>query len=230
MSEFINSSVFMGVTLTFLAYGTGVVCNRITKSAVFNPILISVVLIIAFLAGFNIDYEVYERGSEIISYLLTPATICLAIPLYVQFELLKKNFPALMIGISTGVITSLISVLALSALFGLNHSEYVTFLPKSITTAIGMGISEELGGSVAITVTVIITTGIIGNTFAGAVCKICRITDPVAAGVAIGTASHALGTARAFEMGITEGAVSSLSMVISGLLTVVGANIFSVLM
>ena len=133
-------------------------------------------------------------------------------------------------GIATGVITSLSSVLILSWIFKLNHAEYVTLLPKSITTAIGMGVSEELGGYVAITVAIIIITGIIGNIIAEAVCKLFRITDPIAKGVGIGSASHAIGTTTAMELGKTEGAMSSLSIVVSGFLTVLLAGIFANMM
>ena len=130
-------------------------------------------------------------------------------------------------GIGSGVLASLCSVLALSLLFRLDHASYVTFLPKSITTAIGMGVSEELGGYVSITVAVIILTGILGNMFAETACRLFRITEPIARGVAIGSASHAIGTARAMELGPVEGAMSSLSIVVSGLLTVVGAAVFA---
>ena len=119
------------------------------------------------------------------------------------------------------------SVLALSRIFGLSHELYVTLLPKSITTAIGMGVSEELGGIVTITVAVIIITGILGNVIAELVCKIFRIQNPIAKGLALGTASHAIGTAKAMEMGPVEGAMSSLAIAVAGLLTVIGASVFA---
>ena len=159
--------------------------------------------------------------------MITPATICLAVPLYERLSVLKKNYKAIIAGILSGVVTSLLNVWVFALMFGFSHAEYVTFLPKSITTAIGMGLSEELGGYGAITAAVIIITGILGNMIAEFVCKICRITEPVAKGIAIGTSSHAMGTARAMEMGETEGAVSSLSIVVAGLLTVAGAGAFA---
>ena len=158
---------------------------------------------------------------------MTPATICLAVPLYEQLALLKKHRNAILAGIVSGVMTSLAVVFLLSMLFSLDHSAYVTLLPKSITSAIGMGVSEELGGYVPITIAVIIMTGILGNVTAEAVCRIFRITEPVARGVAIGTSSHAIGTARAMEIGQIEGAMSSLSIVVSGLLTVAAAPFFA---
>ncbi len=176
---------------------------------------------------FHIDYNIYNQGANYISFLLTPSTICLAVPLYEQWELLKKNYKAVFLGITSGVLTSLCSILILAYLFQLDHASYVTLLPKSITTAIGIGVSEELGGYVSITVTIIIITGVIGNMFAEAICKIFKICDPIAKGIAIGTSSHAVGTAKAMEMGAIEGAMSSLSIVVSGILTVIGANIFA---
>ena len=225
MSEFFETSVFFGVFISLLAYGLGVVLKKKWKLAIFNPLLIAVAVTILCLCLFRIDYAVYKEGAECISFLLTPATICLAVPLYEQIELLKKNYKAIIIGIVAGVVTSMTSVLLLVLLFRLDYASYVTLLPKSITTAIG--ISEELGGYVPITVAVIIVTGVIGNMLAETVCRAFKIYDPVAKGIAIGSSSHAIGTAKAMEMGEVEGAMSSLSIVVSGILTVIGANIFA---
>lgn len=227
MSELLGDSLFFGVVVSVLAYQVGVWIKRKWKLAVFNPLLISIVLVAAVLLIFDVDYERYNEGAKYLSYLLTPATVCLAIPLYEQLEQLKKNAKAIAAGILSGVLSSLGSVLALAAAFGLSHEEYVTLLPKSITTAIGMGVSEELGGIVTITVAVIIVTGVLGNIIAELVCRIFRIHEPVAKGIAIGSASHAIGTAKAMEMGEVEGAMSSLSIAVSGLLTVVGASVFA---
>ena len=227
MSEVLGDSLFFGVVVSVLAYQAGLWIKRKWKLAVFNPLLISIFLVIAVLLIFDVDYERYNEGAKYLSYLLTPATVCLAIPLYEQLEQLKKNAKAIAAGILSGVLSSLVSVLALAAAFGLSHEEYVTLLPKSITTAIGMGVSEELGGIVTITVAVIIVTGVLGNIIAELVCKIFRIHEPVAKGIAIGSASHAIGTAKAMEMGEVEGAMSSLSIAVSGLLTVIGASVFA---
>ena len=227
MSELLGDSLFFGVVVSVLAYQAGLWIKRKWKLAVFNPLLISIFLVIAVMMIFDVDYERYNEGAKYLSYLLTPATVCLAIPLYEQLEQLKKNAKAIAAGILSGVLSSLVSVLALAAAFGLSHEEYVTLLPKSITTAIGMGVSEELGGIVTITVAVIIVTGVLGNIIAELVCKIFRIHEPVAKGIAIGSASHAIGTAKAMEMGEVEGAMSSLSIAVSGLLTVIGASVFA---
>ena len=197
------------------------------KLPIFNPLLISIILSVVVLIVFRIDYSTYYEGAKYLSYLLTPATICLAVPLYEQMELLKKNWKAILGGIFAGVLTSLGIILIMAFLFEFSHEEYVTFLPKSITTAIGMGVSEELGGYASITVAIIIITGVVGNICADTVCKLFKITDPVAKGIGIGTASHAIGTAKAMEMGDVEGAMSSLSIVVSGVLTVVAASVFA---
>jgi predicted murein hydrolase (TIGR00659 family) len=227
MKEILCSSTFFGAAVSILAYEFGMLLKKKFKIAVFNPLLIAVILVIVLLAVLDVDYESYQQGAQMLSYLLTPATVCLAIPLYEQLELLKKNARAVLAGIASGVLTSLISVLVLSILFGLSHEEYVTLLPKSITTAIGMGVSEELGGIVTVTVAVIIVTGILGNVIAEYVFRLFRIEEPIARGVALGSASHAIGTARAMELGEIEGAMSSLSIAVAGLLTVVGASVFA---
>ena len=192
--------------------------------------LISIIFTILVLVGTGVDYEVYNQGARYLSWFLTPATVCLAIPLYEQWQLLKKNFKAVISGIAAGVLTSLFTVFLLAKIMRLSHAEYVTLLPKSITTAIGMGVSEELGGYVNITVAVIVVTGVLGNIFGELICKIFRIKEPIAKGLAIGSAAHAIGTAKAMEMGEIEGAMSSLSIAVAGILTVVFSSVFAGLM
>lgn len=227
MKELLCDSVFFGVLVSVAAYEGGVFLKRKWKLAVFNPLLLSILAVMGILTVFRIDYESYYEGAKYLSYLLTPATVCLAVPLYEKIELLKQHAGAIFGGILSGVLTSLLSILACALLFHFTHEQYVTLLPKSITTAIGMGVSEELGGYVPVTVAVIIVTGVLGNMIAETLCRVFRIEEPVAKGIAIGTASHAVGTAKAMEMGQVEGAMSSLSIVVSGILTVIGANIFA---
>lgn len=227
MDKLILSSATIGIVISLLAYEIGLAAQRKWKLAVLNPLLISIVLVIAFLVAFHVDYDSYNSSAQYLSYLLTPATVCLAIPLYLQLDLLKKNIGAIIGGVLSGVLASLGSVLVMAVLFGLDHQQYVTMLPKSITTAIGMGVSEELGGYVTITVAVIIITGVLGNMSAEYICKLFRIKSPISIGLAIGTASHAVGTARAMELGEVEGAMSSLAIVVCGLCTVIGASVFS---
>lgn len=227
MEEMLEESLFFGVMISFITYELGVLLKRKLKLTIFNPLLVAIVLIILFLAVFHIDYKTYNEGAKYLSYFLTPATVCLAVPLYEQVELLKKHMMAILAGIISGAVTSAACVLALALVFRLEHKEYVTLLPKSITTAIGMGISEELGGIVTITVAVIVITGVLGNIIAEYVCKIFHIEEAIAKGIAIGSSSHAMGTAKAMEMGEIEGAMSSLSIAVSGVITVIIAPIFA---
>lgn len=227
LNEFFEISAFAGVTLSLLAYAFGMFLKRKTHLSIFNPLLVSIAVTIVVLVIADVDYDTYNKGAVYLSWFLTPATVCLAIPLYEQIELLKKHWKAVLTGILSGVLTSLLTVFVLSKLMSLSHKEYVTMLPKSITTAIGMGVSEVLGGYVTITVAVIIVTGVLGNILAEFLCKIFRITEPIAKGLAIGSASHAIGTAKAMEMGEIEGAMSSLSIAVAGIITVVGASIFA---
>ena len=227
MKEILCNSAYFGVTVSLIGYGAGIMLKKKFKYAFLNPLLISIIFVIGVVTLCGVDYESYENSAQYLSYLLTPATVCLAVPLYQQMTLLRKNLAAVACGILAGVLASLGSVLLLAFLFGLEHDVYVTLLPKSITTAIGMGVSEELGGYVTITVAVIVITGVLGNIFAELICKIFRINEPIAKGIAIGSASHAIGTAKAMEMGEIEGAMSSLSIAVAGILTVFGATLFS---
>ena len=227
MKEIFECSAFAGVALSLVAYYIGVFLKKKLKLAIFNPLLVSILITVIVLIVGKVDYDTYNESAKYLSWLLTPATVCLAIPLYEQVELLKEHYVAVFLGIISGVLTSMGVVLVLAKLFSLSHKEYVTLLPKSITTAIGMGVSEELGGYVTITVAVIVITGVLGNILAELVLKIFRITEPVSKGIATGSAAHAIGTAKAMEMGEIEGAMSSLAIAVAGLLTVVGASVFA---
>lgn len=228
MDSMMNDSLFFGVAISIVGYVIGIFLRK--KISVLNPLLVSIVLVIVFLKIFKIDYETYNSSAKYISYLLTPTTVCLAIPLYRQLNILKHHAKEVFAGIFAGVIASMGSVLLLAYLFGLTHEQYVTLLPKSITNAIGMSLSEELGGIPTITIAVIVITGIFGNITAEWILKIFRIKEPVAKGLAIGTSSHAMGTAKALEIGETEGAMSSLSIAVAGLMTVLTASIFASLL
>ena len=169
------------------------------------------------------------EGARYISYLLTPATVCLAIPLYKQLSLLKKHWKAVTAGLVVGVVSSAAGVTALALIFNLDHAQFVTLLPKSVTSAIGLGIAEELGGMPSLAVAVIVLTGVMGNVIARGLCRILRITEPVAQGLGIGAASHAVGTAKALEMGEVQGAMSSLAVAVAGILTVAAAPFLAML-
>ena len=230
MNHVIASSASVGVVLSLFAYWVGMELKKRTGKAFMNPLLISIIIVIVFLLVFKVDYDSFNSSARYLSWFLTPATVSLAIPLYQQLDRLKANIKAILVSILAGSIASMGSVLALALLFGFNHQQYVTFLPKSITTAIGMGVVEEMGGLTAITVATIIVTGIFGNIIGDAVCKAFRITDPVAVGLALGTSAHAIGTAKAMELGETQGAMSSLAIVVAGIITVIGANFFAMIL
>lgn len=227
MNDFFRESMFAGVTLSLVAYLIGTLLKKKFKLGIFNPLLISIVVSIVVLVVGKVDYYTYNEGAKYLSWLLTPATVCLAVPLYEQWGLLLKNFKAVMLGLVAGTITSLTTVLVLALICGLSHEEYVTLLPKSITTAIGMGVSEELGGYVTITVAVIIITGVLGNIFGELICKIFKIDEPISRGLAFGASSHAIGTAKALEIGEVEGAMSSLAIAVSGILTVALSSLYA---
>ena len=218
--EIFIESAYFGVFLSLLGYGLGVFSQKKLKSPIFNPLLISIIFCITSLVFLNIDFESYNKGASYLSWLLTPATVALAIPLYEQIGLLKKNYKAVFIGIFSGVMASLISVFLLAIFFELEEGIKVSILPKSITTAIGMGLASELGGIDTLAAASIIITGIFGGLICKVVFKVFKIKNPLAMGVALGTSAHAVGTAKAFEMGEVEGAMSSLSVAVAGIMTV----------
>ena len=225
MNEVVQNSTIIGIVISLLAFEIGMVLRTKFGYAVLNPLLISVILVIGFMVAFHIDYDSYVMSARYLSYLLTPATVALAVPLYQQMQLLKDNFLAVMIGVFSGVLTSLASILLLCLVFHMNHAEYITLLPKSITTAIGMSVVEELGGYT--TVATIIVTGILGNVLAEPVCHLFAIKSPIAKGLALGTSAHAIGTSKAMQLGEVEGAMASLAIVVCGIMTVVGASVFA---
>lgn len=227
MNELLSQTAFFGVVISLITYEIGLWVKKKTKFALANPLLIAVILIVCFLLAFDVDYETYENGAKYISVFLTPATVSLAVPLYRRIEMLKKYPKAIFVGIAAGVLTTMVSIFLMSLAFGLDHQQYVTLLPKSITTAIGLGVSEKMGGIVGITVVAISITGILGNIAAETICKIFRIEEPIAKGLAIGTSAHALGTSKAIEIGEIEGAMSSLSIVVAGIMTVIAVSVFA---
>ncbi|MDF2699789.1 MAG: hypothetical protein K0Q49_1345 [Haloplasmataceae bacterium] len=222
MRDIIENPIF-GVLISFIAYEFGSYLNKKTKSVYFNPLLISQFLIIFILVVFDISYNDYNIGGKVISFFLIPATIVLAVPLFKQINLLKTNSIPIIGGIIVGSISGIISVIVLAKLFNLNEIIMKSLIPKSITSPIGMEVSEQIGGNPAITVPVIILTGIIGSVIVPYICKIFKIYDKIAVGIALGTSSHAVGTAKAIEMGELEGAMSGLAIGIAGIVTVFAA-------
>ncbi len=221
MAEFFQELSLFPLVLTLGAFQFGRWCQKKGKHPLLNPLLIAVLVVIGVLLLLGFDLKRYQAGMKSISWLLTPATVCLALPLYQQVKVLKKNLPAIFAGIFAGTLSCLGFILLFCTLIRLDAAISVSLLPKSITTAIAIVLSENNGGMVALTSAAILITGLIGNVAAPTLCKLLQFRDPVAQGVAIGTAAHALGTVRANEMGAIQGAVSSLSLVVAGVLTVV---------
>ena len=230
MSEWLASSVYYGAAISILAYEAGLIIRRKFKLAVLHPLLMSILIVIGINTVLGVEYDQYNAGAQHLSYLLTPVTVCLAVPLYQQMALLKENWKAVAAGLLAGVLSSMVSIWLMSLLFRLDHPTYVTLRPTAIPTANGRGVSEALGGEVSVTVAVIIVTGILGNVLADLIYRLFRVTHPIARGLGLGASSHAIGTARAIEYGPVEGAMSSLAIAASGLLTVVGASFFAQLL
>lgn len=221
MIDFLETSTVWGVMVTLAAFALGTLLHRKTKAAWCNPLLLGSIFVIVLLSLLKIPYPDYKQSASPITYLLFPATVSLAVPLYEQWELLKKNVLAIAAGIGAGVITSVASLLLIAWVFQLDSASAVSLLPKSVTTAIGVDVAAELGGIPALTTAVIVLTGIGGNLMAVSLCRLLRITNPIAKGIAIGTSSHAIGTSKALEMGKIEGAMSSLSIAVAGVLTAI---------
>lgn len=220
MTELLSIGI-LPVALTLTAFLLGQKIQQKLRSPLLNPILVSVVLVLVFLSVTGLPVSDYKAGMNSLSWLLTPATICLAVPMYEQFQILKKNLPTILAGVAAGAVSCLIMVILFGALAGFEPVLTISLLPKSITTAIGVVLSEMMGGMTGVTTAAIVFTGIFASIMGPAFCRIFRLTDPVAQGVAFGTAGHVIGTSKANELNPLTGAVSSLSLVVAGLLTAV---------
>lgn len=221
MNELLSESVFFGICITIGTYQLGCAIQKKWKLSILNPLLIATVLIIGVLLLFRIDYSVYEAGSKYISVFLTPVTVCLALPLYRQIRVLRKNIRAVLLGILSGCVAHVLVMLGLAILFRLDKSLLYSLLPKSITTPIAIGISSEIGGIQVITIVAVVIAGILGAAIGPLILKVFRITEPIAQGLGMGAASHAVGTSKAMEMGEIQGAMSSLAIVVTGIMTVI---------
>lgn len=226
MSAFLSDSVFFGALLTIVCYAVGLLLKKRFRLAIFNPVLIGVIGVIGVLSACDVEYEAYQQSAQIISYFLTPATVCLALPLYEKLFLLKKYWKIVCLSLLGGVATSLGSVVVLCRLLNLSSEICATLLPNSITTAVGIGLTQEMGGIAPMAAACIILTGIFGSITCEWLFKLLRIHSPIAKGLAIGAASHAIGTSRALELGVTEAAMSSLALAVCGLITVPLAPLF----
>lgn len=200
------------------------------NSPLLNPLVLSMLTIIAVLLKFHISFEDYNRGGQFITFFLGPGTVILAVPLYKKINLLKEHAVPIIAGIGAGCVAGISSIIVMCRMFGLDELVSVSMIPKSVTTPIGIEISTQLGGIPSITVAGIIFTGIAGVLMGPVVCRLFKIDNEVAVGVAIGTSSHALGTTKAVELGETQGAMSSLAIGIAGLITVIIAPILAKLL
>ena len=221
MAEFLQQISLFPLVLTLGAFQVGLWCQKKWRSAIFNPLLIAVIIVISVLILTSFSPVTYQSGTSALTWLLTPATVALAIPLYHQLKVLRKNLFAILIGVIAGTLAALFGVLILCKLFCLQDFISVSVLPKSITTAIGIVLSEQNGGITALTTLSIMISGIFGNLAGSTICKFFRIRHPIAQGAALGTASHMVGTAKANELGQLQGAVRSLSLAVAGILTAV---------
>lgn len=221
MNEFLMDSTYFGIVLSLLCYWAAVKISAKVKSTLCNPLLVASVMIIILLLIFQIDYETFDHGASYLTYFLNPATVCLAVPLYRQFQVLKSNLKAVLIGIVSGCAACMVTIVGLAAVFAFPREVTISVLPKSITTAIAIGLSQEMGGVSSITVACVVITGIFGACIASVLFKLLKIEEPVAQGLAAGTAAHAIGTSRALELGEIQGAMSSLAIAVTGIMTVI---------
>ena len=221
MAELFTQFSLFPLVLTLGAYQLGLWCRKKWDHPICNPILIAVILVVGFLLLTGMPVEDYQAGTDGIQWLLTPATVCLALPLYEQLKILKKNISAILIGVAAGTFTSLVVIVLLCRVFGLETQISTSLLPKSITTAMGIVLSRQNGGIAPLTTSAIILTGILGSLMGTTLCKLLKLKDPVAQGAAFGTASHVIGTTKATELGSLQGAVSSLSLTVAGILTAI---------
>ena len=218
--DIISNNMFFGIFISLISFEIGLFIYKKTKLPIFNPLLTATILIICFLKIFNIDFDTYNNGGQFINIFLGPATIVLAVPLYKKLNLLKENFLPIFSGILVGSLVSVLSVISIATFLGLDNSLTVSLLSKSVTTPIGIEITNSLGGSSSITVLAIVLSGIIGAIVGPTVFKVLKINNPISRGVSLGTASHAVGTSKALEIGEQEGAMSSLSIGVAGIVTV----------
>lgn len=226
MTELFSDTTFLCLLLTLGCFTIGSACQKKWKLAVLNPIVIAAVLIIGVLSALDVPFTVYQPGCQALQFLLTPATICLAISFYEQLQALKGKLPAVLAGVLAGTVCSLLTVAAMAKLFSLDAAVTISLLPKSVTTAIGLPLSQEAGGIGALTTAVIILTGVLGSVIGPMLCKLFRLRDPVAQGAALGTSAHVIGTTRAAQMSELAGAVSSLSLTVAGIVTAVIFSVF----
>lgn len=217
----LTAQPYFGVMLTVVAYWLGMKVQKKTRLAICNGMLLAVLLVIAVLLVFHIPYESYWQGGELINLFLGPATACMAVTVYSQRKLLARHWLPVLVGCVVGVVTAMGSILVLCRLLGLDRAMTMSLMPKSVTMPIATVVAQGHGGTVAVTVAAVVVTGMLGNLCAPLLVKLFRVKDPMAVGLGIGACSHAMGTAKALELGETEGAMSGLAIGLCGILTTV---------
>mgnify|MGYP000417133920 FL=1 len=217
----LTAQPYFGVMLTVVAYWLGMKVQKKTRLAICNGMLLAVLLVIAVLLVFHIPYESYWQGGELINLFLGPATACMAVTVYSQRKLLARHWLPVLVGCVVGVVTAMGSILVLCRLLGLDRAMTMSLLPKSVTMPIATVVAQGHGGTVAVTVAAVVVTGMLGNLCAPLLVKLFRVKDPMAVGLGIGACSHAMGTAKALELGETDGAMSGLAIGLCGILTTV---------
>lgn len=221
MMDIIINSPYFGVALTLVAFLMAVAINRKFKTPLTTPLFLGTIFVIAVLTMANIPYDTYNSGAKYMTYMLTPLTISFAVPMYKQLPELRRHALAVLMSVLLGVVYSVVCVIVICIIFGLGDVVARSFVAVSVTTAIAIEITEKLGGIVALTVSAVVMTGILGASVSDIICKKLKMHSPIARGLAIGNAAHVAGTTKAMEMGETEGAFSSLAIVLSGLFTAI---------
>ena len=221
LNDFFSNSLFFGMALSLFTFWIGSIIQKKWHSPILNPLLVSMVIIIIFLKVTGITFETYQYGAKYLSYFLTPVTVCLAVPLYKQMLILKENVAAVLVGIFLGCITHAAVLIFILKIWKVDTALILSLLPKSITTAIALGVSEEIGGIQTVTIIGVTIAGLSGAIVGPTLLKLFRIKEPVAQGLSMGSASHAVGTSKAVELGEIQAAMSSLAIVVTGLLTVI---------
>ncbi len=221
MQEYLSNSMFFGVFLTIFVYQGAVWLQKKTKIALLSPLLVAMIAIILILSILDIPYETYNKGAQLITNFLTPLTVCLAVPLYRQLRILKENVAAVLISIGIGSVAHAVTMIVMARLLQVDDLLRDSLMSKSVTTAIAIGVTEELGGIQGVTIIGVLVAGIMGAVVGPLILKAVHVKNPIAFGLGLGTASHAIGTSKAMEYGEIQGAMGSLAIVVTGLLTVV---------
>ncbi|MFI3237016.1 MAG: LrgB family protein [Lachnospiraceae bacterium] len=226
MEEMLQGSTFFGIAITIFTYSISYKISKKYNKPILNPIILSTLMIIVFLLLTGVSVETYQKGAQFIDMFLVPLTVCLAIPLYRQIHILKQKPVLILTSVLSGCVVHLFAILGLTMLIGMEDQVRNSLFGKSVTTAIAIGISDEMGGIQSLTIIAVMIAGITGAIVGPSILKLIKITNPIAFGLAMGTASHAVATSRALEIGEVEGAMSSLAIVIAGIMTVVLVPLF----